>query len=185
MRTEQLPDKLVVDFLFLDRSVCTRCQGTDAALEQALQQLQPILDSLGVEVELRPVQVMSPEQALELGFVTSPTVRINGRDVQPAAEESECESCGDLCGDTVDCRVWSFRGQSYNAPPAALFVDAILRALYGGGSGHGETPETAGGDNLTQTLPDNLLRFFAGPGQAPGCCGPCDCGGPDAPTNCV
>jgi hypothetical protein len=47
------------------------------------------------------------------------------------AKESLCESCGDLCGDEVDCRVWIYNGKEYNVPPKAMIIDAILREIYG------------------------------------------------------
>ncbi len=46
-------------------------------------------------------------------------------------KESKCESCGDLCGDDVDCRIWLYQGKEYTSPPPAMIVDAILREVYG------------------------------------------------------
>jgi hypothetical protein len=45
-----------------------------------------IADELGVETDVRLVRVDTPEAAQRLGFLGSPTVRVNGSDVEPGAE---------------------------------------------------------------------------------------------------
>lgn len=57
---------------------------------------------------------------------------MNGRDIQLEVKESLCDSCGDLCGDTVDCRIWVYQGKDYTIPPKAMIIEAILREVYGG-----------------------------------------------------
>ena len=97
--------------------------------------------------------VDSEEKAVQHRFVSSPTIRVNGRDIQLAGKESKCESCGDLCGDHVDCRVWLYQGKEYTSPPPAMIVDAILREVYG------QAAATAGVSEPF-VLPDNLRKFF-------------------------
>lgn len=147
---------LEVEFLYLDLSICGRCGGTDKALDEAIAEVSPILETTGVVLRLKKIHVESEQQARDLAFVISPTIRINARDIQPEIEESLCNDCGDLCGDSCDCRVWRYRGKTYTAPPKALIVEAILRALYGGA---GIAPEAA---EHRLEVPDNLKRFFAG-----------------------
>ncbi len=147
---------LEVEFLYLDLSTCGRCRGTDKALDEAVAEVSPILETTGVVLHLKKTHVGSEQQARDLAFVISPTIRINGRDIQPEIEESLCGDCGDLCGDSCDCRVWRYRGATYTAPPKALIVEAILRVLYGGGDAASIAPEQR------DEVPDNLKRFFAG-----------------------
>ena len=147
---------LDIEFLYLDLSLCGRCRGTDAALEEAVAEISPILETTGVEAQVKKIHVETEAQARDLGLVTSPTIRINGRDIQPQIEQSLCEDCGDLCGDACDCRVWRYRGKDYTAPPKAMIVEAILREAYGGAA---EAAETAA---RPQEVPANLKRFFAG-----------------------
>ena len=92
------PGTLDVEFLYLDLTTCTRCQGTQASLRMALAVVQPLLDALGLRATLRSTQVTSVAQAQQLGLVTSPTVRINGRDIAPELKESACGPCSELCG---------------------------------------------------------------------------------------
>lgn len=143
-----------IEFLYLDTSVCTRCQGTEAALEEAVDEVARVLKAAGIALTVRKIQVQSEEQARELGFVSSPTIRVNGRDIQPEAKETLCESCGDLCGEDVDCRVWVYQGKEYTSPPKALIIDAILREVYGGAPANRPAPPKAG------AVPDNLKKLF-------------------------
>jgi hypothetical protein len=147
--------RLDIEFMYLDLSVCTRCRGTEKNLEEAVSEVARILEAAGFEVKLHKIHVQNEEQALALGFVSSPTIRINGRDIQLEVRESLCESCGDLCGEDVDCRVWVYQGREYTVPPKGMIIDAILREVYGGPAG------AVHGPSKMETLPDNLKRFFA------------------------
>jgi hypothetical protein len=91
-----------------------------------------------------------------LGFVSSPTLRVNGRDIALELKESVCESCGDVCGEEgIACRVWTFQGKEYTAAPTAMIVDAVLRAVSGRSDA---SPAT---DRPPREVPENLRRFFA------------------------
>ena len=68
-----------------------------------------MLESAGVEIIVNKIHINSKEKAIQYRFVTSPTIRVNGRDIQMEFKESLCETCGDLCGDEVDCRVWVYK----------------------------------------------------------------------------
>ena len=149
-------EKLIIDFLYLDLTTCTRCRGTDRSLEAGLAAVGDVLAAAGVEVEVRKVHIRSAAEARAWRFVSSPTVRINGVDIAVELRESSCgsEACVDGCGDHIDCRVWVFGGREYTEPPVELIVDAILRQVYG--------QPTAQVEDRPYELPDNLQRFFAG-----------------------
>jgi hypothetical protein len=149
--------QIVIDFLYLDLETCTRCRGTDANLEAALAQVGHVLDAAGMEVTVRKTLVASAEQAQALGFVSSPTIRVNGQDIALELRESSCAECGEACGceGSIDCRVWIWQGQEYTQAPPAMIVDAILRAVYGSAT-HGAAPVPPA------AVPENLARFFAG-----------------------
>ncbi|MDN5326124.1 MAG: hypothetical protein PWP41_820 [Moorella sp. (in: firmicutes)] len=99
--------------------------------------------------------VQTEEQARQLGLISSPTIRINGQDIQLDVKESLCESCGDLCGEDVDCRIWTYQGKDYTVAPKAMTIDVILREVYGG------SKEAIKPKEQTQDIPENLKRFFA------------------------
>lgn len=174
--------ELAIEFMFLDLTTCERCLGTDKSLEEALELTRQVLAATGVTVTVSKIHVTSAEQASELRFVSSPTIRVNGQDVALELRESSCgsEACTDGCGDSVNCRVWAYRGQEYTEPPVPMVVEAILRQVYGGtGAGPAEAAAAASGPARAQgyELPENLARFFAGKESAAdgaACCGPAE-----------
>ena len=142
--------QVVVDYLYIDLTVCDRCLNTEAALDTAVAAVAPALEAAGYGIRVSKQLVSSPEQAMALGFVSSPTIRVNGRDIADA-DETPCACCTDLCGCDVDCRVWHYSGETYDAPPAELIIEAILKLF----ALPPVTPQPC-------PLPDNLASFFKG-----------------------
>ncbi len=146
-----------IDFMYLDLGICTRCRGTESSLQSAIAEVSRVLEATGIRVKVRNIHITSEQQAAELGFVVSPTIRVNNRDIQMDFRESRCESCGTLCDceEGVSCREWEYQGQWYSVPPKGLIIDAILKAVYGSDG------EEAKATNQSGRVPDNLKRFFA------------------------
>jgi hypothetical protein len=187
--------RLRIDFLFLDLTACGRCRGTDRNLGSALEAARDLLAATGTEVEVNRVHVQSAEQARQLRFGSSPTIRVNGHDVALALRESSCgsEACTDGCGEQIGCRVWVYDGPEYTEPPVPLILDAIQRAIYAGPVEHHRA------ELDPYELPENLARFFAGKAAAsvseaparaplqPDCCSPADqrsCCDPEDKADC-
>ena len=177
-----------IDFMYIDLEVCDRCRGTDANLEAALAQVSSVLAAAGREPVVGRMLVASEEQARALEFVSSPTLRVNGRDVALELRESRCESCESCsCNGTVECRVWVWQGQEYTEAPTAMIVDAILQEIYGPRA-HQAMPAAQ------VEVPENLKRFFAGKAQVLGaqeapaaCCSASEqasCCEPEAKASC-
>jgi hypothetical protein len=171
----QTRNTLAIDFLFLDLTTCARCLGADRSLASALEVVHDVLEATGVEVEVNKVLVRSEEQARAQRFVSSPTIRVDGRDVALELRESSCgsEACTDGCGDQISCRVWVHGGREYTEPPVGMIVDAILGHVYGG------APTRARLEAESYELPANVARFFAGKAAAtaskePACCPPAE-----------
>jgi hypothetical protein len=156
MATTQTRGKVEIDFMFIDLDVCTRCKGTDESLETALRAVRGVLESAEVEVTVRKTLVDAEEKAKQLGFVSSPTIRVNGQDVALELRESSCASCGEACGceGGIDCRVWLYQGKEHTVAPVQMIVDAILAAVYG-------TKEEMPTSSQPKSVPENLKRFFA------------------------
>ena len=148
----QLKKLIAIDFLYLDTTVCGRCQDTEKALDEAVSSVAAVLSAAGYEVKVNKVNIATKELAIEYRFISSPTIRINGNDIAAELKESLCEDCGTLCGDNVDCRVWVYNDVEYTAPPKELIVDAILREIYG----------TKRSEQRCEPyrLPENLESFF-------------------------
>lgn len=152
----QAEKRLDIDLMYIDLSVCDRCQGTEQNLDEAIASVKSLLQVAGYRVNLNKIHVESEEQARALKFVTSPTIRINGHDIQLQAEESHCSSCSSLVDDNpVDCRSWEYNGKRYDTPPTGLLVEAIVMYVF----------DAVEGEVISESdpyeLPDNLKRFFA------------------------
>ena len=52
---------------------------------QTVQRVRDVAQDVGISIRLSKVQVTSQDQANELRFLGSPTVQINGQDIDPAA----------------------------------------------------------------------------------------------------
>ena len=59
-------------------------ENCDSA-EQVVQRIHQVAQEQGVSVAIRALLVTSQEQAVELRFLGSPTVRVSGRDIEPTA----------------------------------------------------------------------------------------------------
>jgi hypothetical protein len=152
-----------------------------------------VLAAAGVNISVQKTLVDTEQKAAALGFVSSPTIRVNGRDIALEFRESRCGSCEDACGcdGKIDCRVWVYQGREYTEAPEPMIADAILSAVY---SGTEPSAASASGEP-DGTVPDNLKRFFEAktakqpaacctPAEQDACCAPPEkaaCCGADAP----
>lgn len=144
-----------IELLALDLSTCDRCTGTDASIEAAVKELQPSFAAAGVDLRFHKTVVRTAEQATALRFQSSPTIRIDGRDLPIELRESRCGDCTTLCGGAAgtDCRVSVWQGREYTEAPKGLIVNALLRAYPRAGDAQAPAREEF-------VLPDNLRRFF-------------------------
>lgn len=179
--------ELQIEFLFLDLDTCTRCRATDATLLGAIERTRPALEAAGVAVRLTKTLVANEALARALGFVSSPTIRINGVDIAGELVESACDTCSEACAcdGGVACRDWIYRGERSTEPPLGLIVEAIMRHAVGAdpGSPHPPRPEP-------REVPENLRQYFAAAladTPASDCCPPdvqADCCEPEHKAAC-
>jgi arsenate reductase len=85
-------------------------------VEPARALLQRVVDDLGVPVEIEEINVATAEQAQQLGFLGSPSIRIEGRDVEELPAPA---------GASMSCRTYDSGG----LPPRWMVEAAVLRAL--------------------------------------------------------
>ncbi len=144
---------VTIDLLALDLTTCGRCTGTEAHLDAVLAKVTERLRAEGASVEVRKTIVRTAEEARAVRLVSSPTIRVDGRDIAMELRESECKECGDLCtgSESVLCRVWVWRGREYVEAPEEMIVEGVLRAFR-----EGPAPTVSG----PFVLPANLERFF-------------------------
>ena len=144
--------EVFIDYLYLDLKTCDRCIGTDKVLEEVITELTPALELAGLSVTYRKTEITTAHMAEEYHFLSSPTIRVNGRDICSTVSESSCACCGEISGTDVDCRVFEYEGKKYDVPPKAMLAEAILRGVFS------PAQETCG----RYTLPKNLKTFFYG-----------------------
>jgi hypothetical protein len=153
---------LNVDLIVIDLSTCKRCVPTGDQLRAAVKLLAPVAEALGIELRHHETVVQTPAEAKEIALLSSPTIRLNGRDIAQDIRESLCESCGDLTDNntSVDCREWHYRGKVYSAAPIALLVEALMEAMLN----IDEMPPVP--PTPLKNLPENLIRYFDNKKQA-------------------
>ena len=98
----------LVEVLVLDG-----CPNIDVTLERA----RAAVASANVSAEVRLVHVESDQEAKHLRFLGSPSVRIDGADVDPTAQDRD-----DFA---LQCRVYSVGGRLVGAPPSEWISSAL------------------------------------------------------------
>lgn len=109
---------------------CPWCVKTKELIKEGLKEL-------GVKADIEEILVDSEEKARKYKFVGSPTVRINGKDVQEEVSKGRCLPCEELaeyeeettefvkqeciCG----CRIYFYKGKQYPYPPKEMIKEAI------------------------------------------------------------
>lgn len=144
-------EDIFVDFLYLDLTTCDRCQDTDLKLEEGMELIREKFPKKNIY--LNKVNVNTKALAYKYSFETSPTIRVNGIDLQQEIIEDDCIACGELCGDQIDCRVWVYEGVEYHEPPVQMIVEEMTRII---------TKESwkVKQTNKTYSLPENLRKFY-------------------------
>jgi len=163
----ELKRTLSIELLVIDLSTCQRCVPTGNQLRKAIETLRPAAETLGIELQYQETIVRSADEAKRKALLTSPTIRINGRDIAQDVRESACESCSALTRDntTVDCREWFYRGQLFPYAPLPMLVEAIMEAMLK----IDDIPEVD--PTPLDELPANLQRYFANKREEGCCCG--------------
>src|SRR5215218_3669582 len=65
------------------------CPSYDLALER----LREVMDEEGIPNEVEVIKVESEEQARKLRFVGSPTIHVNGQDIDPSSDSRYALTC--------------------------------------------------------------------------------------------
>ena len=94
--------------------------GGCANAETALERARAAIRESNVEADLAIVRVESEDEARRLRFLGSPTVRVDGRDVDPNAEARDDFG--------LQCRVYDVSGRLEGVPPTNWIVSALRRS---------------------------------------------------------
>jgi hypothetical protein len=85
---------------------------------EARELLEAVLREQGSEVQVRITHVATREEAAELGFPGSPTIRIDGRDVDPA---------GAADPPSLSCRIYRLPDGRVSPIPSREQLEEALR----------------------------------------------------------
>jgi hypothetical protein len=83
--------------------------------EPALDLVREVVEQLGLSAEIREVEVSSEEEAERLRFLGSPSVRVDGSDIEPGADDRN-----DFA---LSCRLYGASG----LPPRELLTSALSK----------------------------------------------------------
>jgi hypothetical protein len=88
--------------------------------KQASELVEQVAHELGLQPEIALVEVTDVETAERLRFLGSPTIRVEGRDVEPGADE--------LDDFAMSCRVYRSEQGLAGQPDGQLIRDALTSA---------------------------------------------------------
>jgi len=113
---------------------CSWCVQTKKLIKESLEEL-------GVEAEVEEILIDTGEKAGKYRFVGSPTVRINGQDIQEEVSKGQCLPCEEIAEYTEDatefvkqecrcgCRIYFYKGKQHPYPPKEMIKEAIKKLI--------------------------------------------------------
>ena len=85
--------------------------------EPALRLVKEVARDLGVDKQVESIEISSIEEAEKEHFLGSPSVQVDGTDIEPARRNDT---------PSFSCRVYRYEGNEQGVPPRGL-VEAALR----------------------------------------------------------
>jgi len=111
MTTDQLEHRPVIEVLYVQD-----CPN----YPEALALVERVRAGLGIDAELRTTLIVNQAAAEHARFAGSPTVRVDGRDVEPGSEP--------LGEYTLACRLYRHEHHLAGQPQESWVREALLRA---------------------------------------------------------
>ncbi len=116
---------------------CPWCVKTKKLVRETLRELS-------LKTKIKEILIDTKEKATKHRFVGSPTIKINGEDIQKEIKKARCLPCEELaeltkktttfvkeecC--TLGCRAYNYKGKQYPYPPKGMIKEAIKNILNG------------------------------------------------------
>jgi hypothetical protein len=86
----------------------------------ALRDIQEVISREGLDVQIKLIRVESEEDAKRLRFLGSPTIRVYGADIEPAAREAKDFG--------LRCRIYRVDGRILGSPSRGMLSRALKEA---------------------------------------------------------
>jgi len=125
-------NEIVIEWKHIGKDVtntCERCGETGFAVIQAVEEIRPFLETVGIEVRI--LETVLPDEGIE----ESNIILFNGTPLEDLIEgmtvtATPCASCACITGqDDVECRAIEYEGERYEAIPAELIHRVILKLV--------------------------------------------------------
>ena len=131
---------VVIEYLYMDLNTCESCVRTEKVFESILDDLRHAFKIAGYDLEYHKVLIETAEMATAYRFLSSPTIRVNGRDIcnWNSAKEKICGCCEDIDG----------------TPLAEIIAEEIIKWAL--------VPKLPSFLLNEYVLPDDLKKFFDG-----------------------
>jgi glutaredoxin len=113
---------------------CLWCVKTKEMLRESLEELK-------VKATIKEILIDSKEKAKRYGFVGSPTIKINGKDIGEEVRKDKCLPCSELIKHSrkvtkfvekecnLGCRIYLYKNKQYPYPPKSMIKEAIKKNL--------------------------------------------------------
>ena len=128
---------VVIEYLYLDLNTCESCV-TEKVLESVVDELHHAFKIAGYDLEYHKVLIETAEMATSYRFLSSPTIRVNGRNICNFVKENNCGYCEDIAG----------------TPLAEMIAEEIIKWAL--------VPKLPSFLLNEYVLPDDLKKFFDG-----------------------
>jgi len=86
----------------------------------ALEMVRRVLDREKIQANVRSVEVANEKAAETVRFLGSPSVRVNGADIEQGREDDS---------PFFGCRTYTAAGKTVGVPPEKWLVDALRRGV--------------------------------------------------------
>jgi len=113
---------------------CPWCVKTKELIRKSLKELK-------VKADVKEILIDSDEKARKYNFVGSPTIRIDGKDIQEEVSKGRCLPCEELAEHTKEatefvkqecncgCRIYFYKSKQYPYPPKEMIKEAIKKHI--------------------------------------------------------
>jgi len=85
---------------------------------QAWKLLQEVMGELGIEAPVEQIEVVTDDDAERLAFPGSPTIRVNGTDIDPAGASQ--------MGTALTCRIYRLQDGRFSPVPSKEMIRQAL-----------------------------------------------------------
>lgn len=110
---------------------CPWCVKTKNLIAESLKEFE-------VKAKVEEILIDSDEKARKYEFTGSPTIRINGKDIEEEVSKGRCLPCEEIAQESTEfvkkecrcgCRIYFYKGKQYPYPPKEMIKEAIEKLM--------------------------------------------------------